>query len=196
MRGASEVRFARVGLKAKRSGQRCFCGRQSGGSMVSCDQEIKLVVCVAQLAVSKKESGIARQSLVEQIYRLKNAFTTHRAKSCAKQEILRAAVEIKRGDVVCRGTLDRALFARRKLSLELVSNRLCDLALNGEHIREIAIVSLRPKMRVISCIDQLRINAHAIGCALYAALEHMRHSKFFADFAQIAFYAALIVHHA
>src|SRR5437762_10764642 len=90
MRGASEVRFARVGLKAKRSGQRCFCGRQSGGSMVSCDQEIKLVVCVGQLAVSKKESGIARQSLVEQIYRLKNAFTTHRAKSCTKQEILRS----------------------------------------------------------------------------------------------------------
>src|SRR5438477_385874 len=85
---------------------------------------------------------------------------------------------------------------RRKLCLELVSNRLCDLALNGEDIREIAIVSLRPKMRVIACIDQLRINAHAIGCALHAALEHMRHSKLFADFAQIAFYAALIMHHA
>src|SRR5207245_8164365 len=105
-----------------------------------------------------------------------NAFATHRAKSCAKQKVLGAAVEIKRRDVVCGGTLDRALFPRRKLGLELVSNRLCDLALNGEDIREIAIVSLRPKMGVISCIDQLRINAHAIGCALHAALEHMRHS--------------------
>src|SRR5437762_1962345 len=108
----------------------------------------------------------------------------------------RVGLKAKRSDVVCGGTLNRALFPRRKLCLELVSNRLCDLAFNGEDIREIAIVSLRPKMRVIACIDQLRINAHAIGCALHAALEHMRHSKLFADFAQIAFYAALIMHHA
>src|SRR5438128_3922385 len=150
MRGAGEMRFARVGREAKRSGQGCFCGRQSGGSVVRGDQKIKLVVCVGQLAVSKNERGIARQSLVQQIYRLKNAFTTHRAKNCAKEEIPGAAVEIKRSDVVCRGTLDRALFARRKLCLKLVRNRLCDLALNGEHIRQIAIVSLRPKMRVIA----------------------------------------------
>src|SRR5207245_3719713 len=123
----------------KRSGQRCFCGRQSRGSVVSGDQEIKLVVCVGQLAVSKKERGIARQSLVQQIYRLKNAFTTHRAKNCAKQEILRPAVEIKRSDVDCGGTLNRALFPPRNICLELVITRLCDLALNCEEVRQMQV---------------------------------------------------------
>src|SRR5207249_11761147 len=149
MRGASEVRFARVGLKAKRSGQRCFCGRQSRGSVVSGDQEIKLVVCVGQLAVSEKERRIARQSLVQQIYRLKNAFTTHRAESCAKQEIFGATIKIECRDIRRGRFFNCRLLVRRKFRLELIGYGCSDFSMCGYNISEVAIVSLRPKMCVI-----------------------------------------------
>ena len=72
---------------------------------------------------------------------------------------------------VCRGSLlDRGLRLGRKLRLKVVSDSLCNFALNGENIREVAIIRLSPKMRVGPRVDQLRIHPHAIGCALHAAL--------------------------
>ena len=48
-------------------------------------------------------------------------------------------------------------FHWRKFCLQLVGDRLRDLALNHENVCQITIVSLRPQMRVIACIDQLRV---------------------------------------
>ena len=57
-----------------------------------------------------------------------------------------------------------ALFlVRRELSLQLIGNRLGDLALDGEDIGQIAIVGLCPEMRVGAGIDQLRVHPHLVG---------------------------------
>jgi hypothetical protein len=47
-------------------------------------------------------------------------------------------------DVPGRALLDSELFRRRKGGLERTRDLLRDLALNGEHVRQIAVVLLRP----------------------------------------------------
>ncbi len=51
-------------------------------------------------------------------------------------------------------------------------------------------------MRVVTCIDQLRVHSHVIGCPLHAAFEQVGHAKLLSDFAQVALRAGLILHHA
>ncbi len=45
------------------------------------------------------------------------------------------------------------LFGRQDLGLELVGDRLGNLGLNGKDVGEIAIVSLRPQMRIAASVD-------------------------------------------
>jgi hypothetical protein len=49
-------------------------------------------------------------------------------------------------------------------------------------------------MPVGACIDQLRVDAHAIANALNISFQQMRHAKFLADLAQIARDSALVLH--
>ena len=58
--------------------------------------------------------------------------------------------------------------------------------MDGEDIGQIAIVGLRPQMRVGARVDQLRIHPHFVGRALHTAFEDMRHAELLADLAQIA----------
>jgi hypothetical protein len=75
---------------------------------------------------------------------------------------------IKGDKISRRSVLYRLLLVRGELRLQLVGNGFGDLALDGEDIGQIAIVSLRPNIRVTARVDQLRIHPHAIGRALHA----------------------------
>jgi hypothetical protein len=55
--------------------------------------------------------------------------------------------------------------------LQLVGNRFGDLALNGEHIRQIAIIGLSPNVCIVTGVDQLRDYPHTIGGTLHAAFQ-------------------------
>ena len=79
--------------------------------------------------------------------------------------------------------------------MELVGNRFRNLALDGEHIRKIAIIGLGPEMRIVPRIDQLCVHTNAIRRALNTALEQMRDTKLLPDLAQITLRAALVLHH-
>ena len=68
--------------------------------------------------------------------------------------------------------------------------------MDGEDIGQIAIVGLRPEMRVLARIDQLRADPHFVGRALHAAFDDMRDAELLADLAQIARRAGLVLHHA
>ena len=67
--------------------------------------------------------------------------------------------------------------------------------MDGEDIGQIAIVGLRPQMRVGPRIDQLRIYPHFVGRALHTAFDDMRHAELLPDLAQIARRAAFVLHH-
>ena len=74
-----------------------------------------------------------------------------------------------------------------RLGLELLRDCFGDLTLNGEHIRQIAIVGLRPEVRVGSRVDQLRVDADTVAVALHAAFKHMGNAELLADLAQVAY---------
>jgi hypothetical protein len=59
-----------------------------------------------------------------------------------------------------------------------IGDAFCDLALNSENVGQIAIVILRPEMRVRARVDQLRVYSHAIANALNTSFHDMRDAKF------------------
>ena len=68
--------------------------------------------------------------------------------------------------------------------------------MDGEDIGQIAIVGLRPQMRVGPRVDQLRIYPNLIGGTLHAAFDNMCDAELLADLAQIARRAAFVLHDA
>src|SRR6058998_3216930 len=105
-------------------------------------KKIKRVMSVGELAIRIEKGWITRDSLIQQIDHPEGIRFLDRA--WRQKNIFGARVEIERADVARWRTLDCVLFTRRKFSLQLISNRLRDLALDGEHVRQIAVISLPP----------------------------------------------------
>src|SRR6266550_7839360 len=105
-------------------------------------KKIKRVMSEGELAIRIEKRWIARDSLVQQIHRLEAIRFPPEA--CRQKNIFGTRVEIERADVPRRVTFDGVLFTRRKFRLQLIGNRLCDLTLNREHVRQIAVISLGP----------------------------------------------------
>src|SRR6202011_4569099 len=61
---------------------------------------------------------------------------------------------------------------------------------------EIAIVGLRPKMRIRASVDELSIDPNAVGGALDAAFQDMGHAELSSDLTQIAGANGLVLHDA
>src|SRR2546430_12034863 len=104
--------------------------------------KIKRVMSVGELAIRIKKRWITSDSPVQQIDRLEAIRFPPGA--YRQKNIFGARVKIERADVARRRTLDCVLFTRRKFRLQLVGNRLCDLALNSEHVCQIAVIRLSP----------------------------------------------------
>ena len=164
-----QMYFSGVGTELKGLLQRSLSLRQACRCVIDSGSEVKLIVGADELAVRKEKRGIADQGEVQQIHCLLDIRSSNRAEGCIVDEIFSAAIQIKCGDIG-RGTyFDRSLFVRRKLGLKLIGNGGGDFTLDREHVGQIAIISLRPKMRVCPRVDQLSIHPHAIGRALHAA---------------------------
>ncbi len=73
--------------------------------------------------------------------------------------------------IISRLDDDARLFFGRQFRLQLIGDGSGDVALNGEDIGEIAIVSLRPDMRVGAGINELRIHPHLARDALHTSFE-------------------------
>ena len=76
----------------------------------------------------------------------------------------------------------------------MIGDRFRDFALNSENIGQIAIVSLRPEMRIGARIDQLRVYSHAIASTLNTSFHDVHDAKFICNLAQITFRSGLILH--
>src|SRR5439155_14365227 len=113
--------------------------------------KIKRVMSVGELTIRIEKRWITRHSLVQQIDRLEGI--RFRDRACPQQNIFGARVEIERADVARRRTLDCVLFTRRKFCLQLISDCFCNLALNSEYVREIAVISLSPYVPVRARIN-------------------------------------------
>src|ERR1041385_7020738 len=98
---------------------------------------------------------------------------------------------------VCRGHFFYSgFFLGRDFGLELIGDRLRNLALDSKNICQTTVIFFRPKMRVRPGVDQLRGYAHLVAGALYAAFEYMRNAELLGDLAQVAIYGVSVLHHA
>src|SRR4029453_12715800 len=104
-------------------------------------KEVKPTMRVSELALGIEKRWITRDSPVKQIDCLELLRCPGRRRL---EKNFGARVKIKRADVGRRRTIDGVLFAWRKVGLQLFSNRLCDLRLNGEPLRQVAGISLSP----------------------------------------------------
>src|SRR3954452_1743890 len=105
----------------------------------------------------------------------------HQYRQTPSEKILGVRVEVKRSDIHRRRLFNGAFLAWRKLRLELIGDGFCDLTLDGKNVGQIAIVSLRPEMRIGARIDQLGVYSHAIANALNTSFQDMRNSKFISN---------------
>src|SRR5207244_6568480 len=105
-------------------------------------------------------------------------------------------VKVERRNISRRHLLNRRLFTRRDFGLELVGDRFGDLALNSEHVCEIAIVVLRPKMRVCPGVNQLCAHPHAVRRSLHTSFEDMGDAKLLGDLAKVASRCIPVLHNA
>src|SRR5205823_928734 len=137
---------------------------------------------------------ITRHSLLQQIGRLQQVGSPISTGKRRQKKIFSVRVEIKRSDIRRRRLFDGTLLLWGKLRLELIGDSFCDLALNSENVGQIAIVSLRPEMRIGARIDQLRVYSHAIANTLNTSFQDMRDAKFISDLAQVTFRSGLILH--
>src|SRR4029453_14638007 len=106
-------------------------------------KEVKQIMSVGELAVRLEKRWVTRDGLVQQISCLQQFRSRGTAKACQKNKFS-ASVKIEGGNVARRGGFDCSFLTWRKLGLQLVGNRLRNLTLNREHIRQIAVISLSP----------------------------------------------------
>jgi hypothetical protein len=121
-----------------------------------------------QLAICSVERCVARGRALKELDCLQEVLVLECARAGRQEESFGPAVLIEGDKISRRSLLDGFLLVRRKLRLQLLRNGFGDLALDREDIGQIAIISLRPHIRVIARVDQLRIHPHAIGRALHA----------------------------
>ena len=143
---------------------------------------------VGQHAKRGNKLGITRNGLIQKVdftFRSLSPAGTDAATAVAL-DFQRSQIEVVRDEVFSRLRIDNRFLCGRELGLQLLGNGFGDLALDGKDIGQIAIVGLRPEMRIVTRIDELRVNANLARGALHAALQHMRDAELLRDLAQIA----------
>src|SRR5688572_7285544 len=87
---------------------------------------------------------------------------------------------------VRRGTRIKARpFVRREFCLESVRDSLGDITLDGEDVRQLAVVSLSPQVGIRVRFYQLGRDAHLSVSAPHASLENIAHAQLLPDLAKI-----------
>ena len=84
--------------------------------------------------------------------------------------------KIESGQISHGRLLDGFLLVRRELRLQLVGDGFDDLALNGEYIGQVAIIGLRPQMRVVAGIESIAHSPESRTGARQPPLEAIRKS--------------------
>ena len=161
---------------------------------VIASEKVNEVMRFSQSAVGKEKRRVARDRLLEQTRGLEKIFLQPRIETCGGAKSFGSQIKIV-GHQVARGSfLDGCFFRRGELSVQLIGDRLCDFALNGEDVIKWTVIVLRPQMRISARIDQLRGHAHSATYPLYTSFQDICHPKLLAYFAQIAEDAALVLH--
>src|SRR6266513_1928096 len=123
---------------------------------------VKEAVHLGEEAVRLEKRGIARHSLVQQIDRLQQIGSPFATEGRGEKEILAACVKIECDEVGGWLALNGPFLSSRDLGVQAFRHSLRDLALDGKHVVQIAIVLLGPYVGVGASVDQLRVQVSPI----------------------------------
>ena len=71
----------------------------------------------------------------------------------------------------------RADSADVRVNLQRLDDAVRDLVLQREDVGQVAVVAVRPQMRAVGGVDELRGDAHPVAGAADRALQHRRHAE-------------------
>src|SRR6516162_8155301 len=100
-------------------------------------------------------------------------------------DLVRAQIKNVRIGVRCWFRFNTGFFLWRKRGLQRVSDHFCNLGFYAENVGQLAVVTLRPEMRIVVGPDQLHVDVHAIAGLLDTAFEYMAHAQLARDLRQI-----------
>jgi hypothetical protein len=141
-----------------------------------------------------QKGRVMGDSLVQQIGRTQQICLRSWGKAHSEKKILGARIEVKSNEIRGRWTLDGQFLSWRDVGVEAFCDFLRDLVLNREHVFQIAIVLLRPDVRIGARVDQLGVHMEPGPGLSDAAFQHVRNAQRIADLARISL--AAILHHA
>src|SRR5262249_6754796 len=150
--GGREVGFTGVRTETKRNKDRRFCQRQTFGRMIIAEV-VKTVMSMRELAIRFEKRRVMHDSLIQKIGRIQQICSSANIRACHQKKILGATVKVESGEISGWLSLNGQSLSSCDFGLKVLSDSLRDLTLDSEHVVQIAIVLLRPKMRVRPRID-------------------------------------------
>src|SRR5215203_5202910 len=81
--------------------------------------------------------------------------------------------------------LDLLFFAFGEDDAQRLYDRLRDVVLNGEDVFDLAVVFLRPEVRSVCDVHELRRDTKAVPHLPYASFENGRHFQFLSDLSNV-----------
>src|SRR4029453_19192146 len=144
---------------------------QTGAASVV-TKPIELGVQPRTQTVSQRKLRIPRDRLIYQTERLYTIFQWIAYPAPTKQ-VARSQKKFVGGKVARRMNLHARSFARGKICAERLGDSLGQLALQSEKVRQLAIESISPNVRIGLRVDQLRVHPHAISDASHRAFQNM-----------------------
>src|SRR5437763_2685479 len=139
---------------------------------------VELEMDFAHQAMGSDKFWIAPHCLLQQRDGLKQTSLRIRI-ICQVAQLRGAQKKVVSDQVASRRAVDLGFFSGRQMCLQLLCDCLRDFALNSEYISPVAIIGLRPEMRVGTRVNELGIHSNFARDALHAAFEQMGHAEFF-----------------
>src|SRR5438105_11756157 len=185
-----EVRFARIRLQTKSGIDRVLRHGQPRWGTVD-PIEIKLIMGESQLAIRIQKRWVARDSPVQQI----DCLPIIRIRDISpKKNVVGARIKIESNEIAGRFALNGKFLSGCNFGMQLLSDFLRDLALDCEHVVQIAVVVFDPDVGISLRVDQLRVQMKMRARPADAALQNVRYPQLVTDLTQISF--ATVIHHA
>ena len=108
-----------------------------------------------------------------------------------KKNIIGARIKIESNEIAGRFALNGKFFSGCDFGVKLLSDSLRDLALDCEHVVQIAIVLFDPDVGIGPRVDQLRVQMKMRAGPADAALQNVRYPQLVTDLAHIPFAAVI-----
>src|SRR5579862_3960903 len=156
--------------------------RPSAGREDLIDPDIQRIM-EAQIGIAVGDAGICARVLWIELYGLGEHEPRQlvigpgmSVKELTAPQIVRIGFDTIRG-----GLGNRFLLLRQQLDFQLLDDRMCNLVLDREDVRQVTIVAVGPEMRSVLAIDELSSDPNPRSSLAHASLQNESDTELAAD---------------